>query len=120
MESTQDLGRAGEQLAAEELRKKGYVIIETNWRFGHKEIDLIARDKNDLVIVEVKTRTAPVREFPEQAVNRSKQRFLITAANGYVRYKHIPLEVRFDVVYVIYEKGIPGIRHIRNAFYPTL
>ena len=120
MAATQDLGQAGEQLAAEELKKKGYVILETNWRFVHKEIDIIARDRNDLVVVEVKTRTAPVLEMPEQAVNRTKQRFLIAAANAYVRFRHIPLEVRFDVVYVVYERGVPVIRHIRNAFYPTL
>lgn len=120
MDARQEMGKAGEQLAADDLRLKGYTILEMNWHFGHKEIDIIARDRNDLVIVEVKTRTAPMIEFPEQAVNRSKQRFLIAAANGYVRYRHIPLEVRFDIVYVIYEKGIPRILHIRNAFYPTL
>ena len=120
MDARQELGKAGEQIVADDLKSKGYTILEMNWRFGHKEIDIIARDRNDLVIVEVKSRTAPMIEFPEQAVNRSKQRYLIAAANGYVRYHRIPLEVRFDIVYVIYEKGIPRVRHIRNAFYPTL
>jgi putative endonuclease len=120
MDARQEVGKEGERLAGDHLRSKGYTILETNWRFGHKEIDIIARDRNDLVIVEVKTRTGPMIEFLEQAVNRSKQRFLVAAANGYVRYRHIPLEVRFDIVCVIYEKRIPQILHIRNAFYPTL
>jgi putative endonuclease len=120
MDERQELGQAGENEAAEYLTKAGYVILERNWRFVHKEIDIIARHGNDLVIVEVKTRRAPVLETPEQAVHRTKQRFLISAANSYVRYKRIPLEVRFDIIYVVYDRGKPQIRHIRNAFYPTL
>jgi putative endonuclease len=120
MDERQELGQAGEQAAVDHLESKGYVILERNWRFGHKEIDIVARDRNDLVVVEVKSRNAPVLELPEQAVNRTKQRFLISAANAFVRYRRIPLEVRFDIIYVIYEKGRPRISHIRNAFYPIL
>ncbi|MFO7618010.1 MAG: YraN family protein [Bacteroidales bacterium] len=120
MDSRQDLGREGERLAAEYLERLGMVILERNWRFGHKEIDLIAREGNDLVIVEVKTRTAPVRESPEQAIPREKRRLLVSAANAFVRFRRIPLDVRFDVVNVVFDRGTAEVTHIREAFYPTL
>jgi len=120
MDERKDLGKAGEQLAVEHLVGAGFVILERNWYFSHKEIDIIARDCNDIVIVEVKTRHAPVRELPEQAINRQKRQFLIQAANAYVKYNRIGLEVRFDVVNVVYNNGLPEISHIRNAFFPTL
>jgi putative endonuclease len=120
MDERKDLGKAGEQLAVEHLVGKGFMILERNWHFSHKEIDIIAREGNDIVVVEVKTRNAPVLELQEQAVNRQKRQFLISAANAYVKYKRIPLEVRFDVINVVYSRGIPEVSHIRNAFFPTL
>ena len=119
MNERKDLGKAGEQLAVEYLMAQGYLILERNWYFSHKEIDIVARDGNDLVVVEVKTRRAPVLEMQEQAVNRQKRQFLIAAANAYVKYNRIPLEVRFDVLWVVYEQGKPAVSHIRNAFFPT-
>lgn len=120
MDDRKDLGREGEQLAAEYLEAQGYMILERNWHFSHREIDIVARSGNEIVVVEVKTRTAPVRELPEQAVNRQKQRFLISAANAYVRCFHISMDVRFDMVIVVFYRGSPEISHIRNAFYPIL
>jgi putative endonuclease len=120
MDERNDLGKAGEQLAVDLLVLKGFVILDRNWRFSHKEIDIVARDRNDIVIVEVKTRNAPVRESPEQAINRQKRHFLISAANAYVKYYHIRMEVRFDVVNVLYDHEVPEVTHIRNAFFPTL
>ena len=120
MDERKDLGKAGEQLAVEHLVAQGFVILERNWRFSHKEIDIIARDRNDIVVVEVKSRNAPVRELPEQAINRQKRMFLISAANAYVKYNRISMEVRFDVVNVIFSRGRPDVSHIRNAFFPTL
>jgi len=115
-----DFGKAGEQLAVDYLIGQGLVILDRNWHFSHKEIDVIAREGNDLVVVEVKTRNAPVRELPEQAINRQKRQFLIAAANAYVKYNRISLEVRFDVVNVVFNAGKPELNHIRNAFFPTL
>ncbi len=120
MDERKDLGKAGEQLAVEHLEAKGFVILERNWHFSHKEIDIIARERNDIVVIEVKTRRAPVRELPEQAINKQKRQFLIAAANAYIKFNRIPLEVRFDVVNVVYEYGLPVISHIRNAFFPML
>lgn len=120
MDERMDFGKAGEQLAVDHLIAQGLVILDRNWHFSHKEIDIVAREGNDLVIVEVKTRNAPVRELPEQAINRQKRQFLIAAANAYVKYNRIKLEVRFDVVNVVFSGGKPALNHIRNAFYPML
>lgn len=120
MDERMDLGKAGEQLAVDHLEANGFIILDRNWHFSHKEIDIIARDRNDIVVIEVKTRNTPVRELPEQAINRQKRQFLISAANAYVKYNRISLEVRFDVINVVYHKGVPEVRHIRNAFFPTL
>jgi putative endonuclease len=120
MDERKDLGKAGEQLAVVYLEANGFIILDRNWHFSHKEIDIIARENNDIVIVEVKTRHAPVRELPEQAINRQKRQFLVAAANAYVKFHGISLEVRFDVINVVYEREFPVISHIRNAFFPML
>ena len=59
MDERKDLGKAGEQIAVDLLISKGFAILERNWHFSHKEIDIIARDHNDIVVIEVKTRNAP-------------------------------------------------------------
>ncbi len=120
MDQRHEFGKVGEQVAVDYLSGRGFMILERNWRFGHKEIDIIAREANDLVVVEVKTRTAPVLEFPEQAIPRAKRQFLISAANAYVRYNRIPLEVRFDVINVVYRQGEPEVTHIRGDFIAML
>jgi putative endonuclease len=104
-----ELGEKGEELARNFLRKKGYKIIETNWRFG-----------KDLVIVEVKTRRSNYFCEPEFAVNKKKQSFLIRAAHAYIIRKDIDLETRFDIVSIIITSQKTHINHIDFAFYPTL
>ena len=115
-----DLGKKGEELAAVYLEKKGYRIVEKNWRQWRNEIDLVAMDGKYLVIVEVKTRQSAFFGEPETAVTRDKQKTLIRAANAYVRYKNIDCEVRFDILSVIITKTGEQIHHIEDAFYPTL
>ena len=115
-----DLGKRGEELAAEFLLKKGYRILERNWRLGKNEIDIIAADGKCIVVVEVKTRQSATFGEPETAVNREKQRALIRAANAYVRYRNIHSEVRFDILSIILTKTSEQIHHIEDAFYPTL
>jgi putative endonuclease len=115
-----DLGKKGEEIAAGYLEKKGYQILEKNWRQWKNEIDVIAMDGKYLVIIEVKTRQSNYFGEPETAVTRDKQRALIRAANAYVRYKNINSEVRFDILSIIVSKSSEHIHHIVDAFYPTL
>lgn len=115
-----DLGREGEVRARELLLSKGYRILETNWRCGFGEIDLIARDGNVLVAVEVKTRKTSYFGEPELAVNKKKQKNIIRMADLYIRTHNLDLEVRFDIVSVIIGNGKCEVNHIPDAFYPTL
>ena len=115
-----DLGKKGEELGAGYLEKKGYRILDKNWRQWRNEIDLVAMDGDCLVIIEVKTRQSNFFGEPEMAVTREKQKSLIRAANAYIRYKNIECEVRFDILSVIISKTGEQIHHIEDAFYPTL
>ena len=115
-----ETGRRGEEIARNLLHKKGYKILETNWRWGRNEIDIIAQDQQFLVFVEVKTRHSNALMEPAAAVTRDKQQNLIRAANAYIINKNNPLEARFDIVTVLLNKEPAEITHIIDAFYPTL
>lgn len=115
-----NLGRSGEQLAAEYLKNKGYTVLDRNWRSGHKELDLVVRNDTTLVVVEVKTRSGTCFGRPEDAVDARKIYRTVLAADAYVRFKCLDMDVRFDIVTVIYSKGDVSVEHIENAFYPTV
>jgi putative endonuclease len=115
-----DIGKAGEALAQKYLKDKGYTILETNWRHGKDEIDIIATDGKFLVIAEVKTRQSNRLGEPEVSVNRDKQRFLVRAADAYIQRKNIGLETRFDIISILMKNENATINHIVDAFYPTL
>jgi putative endonuclease len=89
-----ETGKAGEELAVKYLRSKGYTILETNWRLGRNEIDIIAEADHCLVVVEVKTRHSTDFGNPESFVTREKQRLLIRAANAYIRRHSVTTETR--------------------------
>jgi putative endonuclease len=111
-------GRRGEDLAHRYLRREGYTIVARNYRLssGEAEADLIARQGEDLVIVEVKTRASSEYGPPERAVSPEKQRHLIRVAREYARKTDMPWErVRFDVVSVLMREP-PEITLLRSAF----
>ena len=113
-----DLGERGEALAAKELKRRGYEILERRWRCRFGEIDIVARDGDTVVVVEVKTRARHDRFRPVDAVDAKKQRKLIQLARAYVRAR-LPDDatVRFDVVGITAAPGkLPIIEHILNAF----
>lgn len=114
------LGNKGEMLASRYLLDSGLAVLEYNWRCGHKEIDIIAQERDVLVFVEVKTRTSEAYGNAEDAVTPEKMRRIIMAAESYIKQKKIDLDIRFDVVTVVGSGDCHKIEHIRNAFYPTL
>lgn len=120
MTDTKKTGMKGEQVAADYLEKKGYRILFRNWRYMQKEIDIIAQLKNELIIVEVKTRMAGSLISPLEAVNLKKQRFIIAAANAFIEKFNLNSEVRFDIVTIVYNYNNYEIEHIENAFYPKV
>jgi len=110
------LGREGEDRAAKFLAKRGYRILERNYRTRSGEIDLIALDRGVVVFVEVKTRTSNAFGAPELAVTPQKQRRMLKAALGYMKYKKLhQVPCRFDVVAISGAAG-PEVELIQNAF----
>ncbi|NPA46903.1 MAG: YraN family protein [Chlorobi bacterium] len=112
-----ELGSWGERKAAEYLLSQGFEILETNWRYGRAEIDIIAREGDTLVVVEVKTRHTDLFGEPQNAVGKKKIRLLMEAVNAYVDQKKIDSEIRFDIVSIIKNQYREEIEHLRDAFY---
>jgi putative endonuclease len=119
MSDTKELGQQGEDAAASFLVKKGYKILNRNWRVSANEIDIIAENDNFIVFIEVKTRSGNYLEHPSTAVTVSKQKGIIRAADQYIRKYNIDKESRFDIITIIKNNEFE-ITHIENAFYPTL
>ena len=111
-----EFGKIGEQMAAKYLTDKGYLILEHNYRRGHLEIDLIALDGDELVIVEVKSRAYDNILQPEDAVDHKKRLALIRLANEYVKTHGRMENVRFDIVTVVSKEGGAEIKHLKNAY----
>jgi putative endonuclease len=117
MVSTKEQGNKGEQIARQYLKRLGFEIVGMNYRFGHGEIDIIAKDGDTLVFCEVKMRKSDEYGDPEYAITPNKQKQIRKIAQGYL-YEHEIREqdCRFDVVAIRMKRGTPEINHIRNAF----
>ena len=99
------------------MKEKGYRILEVNYRCPIGEIDIVARDKNELVFIEVKTRKSGALGYPEQAVGVKKQKKISQLALWYLQEKKInDANARFDVVAILMLPAGQDIRLIRNAF----
>ena len=120
MSKNMEVGNHGESIAKDYLIKKGYEILETNWRFSRAEIDLIARDGQILVFVEVKTRSTAMFGEPELAVNQHKQNLLTDAANVYMEHINHEWEVRFDIISIILHGEKYDLQHFEDAFFPGI
>lgn len=115
-----DLGKDGESAAVAYLKKNGYEILHTNWRKGYYELDIVAKTEEELVIVEVKTRSEGSIVDPEDAVTNQKIRNIVSAADAYIRIFDIDLPARFDIISVIGKSTNFEIDHIKDAFYPPV
>ena len=113
----QKFGQEGEALAARHLKKNGYRIIEKNYRTKLGEIDIIAKDKDTLVFVEVKSRRSWQFGNPKAAVTPRKQRKISMVALHYLKSTHrTNVSARFDVAAVTITHDKPQIEIIKNAF----
>ena len=108
----------GEELAVEYLSDNGYIILERDWHSVHRDIDIIAQDGETIVFVEVKTRKSNNYGEPSLAVNKQKQRLLVSAANAYIFGKNLDMDTRFDIISILMKDEDPIIEHIEDAFLP--
>ncbi len=114
-----EVGRWGEQAAVDFLINKDYSIVERNWRIGRAEIDIIARQDDILVIVEVKTRLSDSFADPEATVSHLQKKRLIDAFAHYADHVNYGGECRFDIIGVLLtDPQNPLIRHYEDAFFP--
>jgi putative endonuclease len=117
---SEDLGKIGEKLAQQHLLTQGYKILETNWRFRKYEIDIIAEINQTIVFIEVKARKSDTFGSPEIFVSKHKQKFILAAAHQYIVQHNISLESRFDVISVLQLNNNQIVKHLEEAFYPTI
>ena len=115
-----DLGRKGEDEAVQYLENKGYYIMHRNWRSGKRELDIVARDGNEVAFVEVKTRRNTNFGRPEEAVDNRKIRRIVASADAYVRNYAVDLPIRFDIITVVGAEPPFEIEHIPDAFLPPI
>lgn len=118
--TTKELGNLGEEIARTYLRKKGFHIIATNYRFHRSEVDIIYELPEKVVFVEVKTRQTAQIGPPWLAVTPHKQRQIIKCAHHYLVSKDIDLEAQFDIISIVHNSYGTYIEHLEDAFYPRL
>jgi putative endonuclease len=113
------LGREGERLAARHLKRSGYRVLYRNFRAPHGgEVDLVCRNRDTLVFVEVKTRRSLTFGSPAESVTREKQKLIARGALAWLDLLGNPDDIlfRFDIVEIVFEDGVPTFHIIKDAF----
>lgn len=115
-----EVGKIGELEAENFLIKKGYQILQRNFRYQKAEVDLICQYQNIIIIVEVKLRSNNYLLRPFATVTNKKQKLLILAANAFVEQMNMNAEIRFDVIEIFKQQETLTLNHIVDAFSPIL
>ncbi len=111
------LGKQGEELAVAFLVKEGYEILARNYRFLKNEIDIIAKDGDMIIGVEVKTRSTPEFGDPHEFVKPKQIQALVKVMDYYIQEQDLDNEVRFDIVAIIKNKLGTKVELLKDAFY---
>lgn len=110
-----EFGNTGEDIATEYLEKQGYIILERNFYCKQGEIDIIAKDKNEVVFVEVKSRSDVGYGLPSEAVTKQKIKHLCRTAKYFLHKNKMFNEfIRFDVVEILIKSGKFNLNHIKQ------
>ena len=117
MSNNKQLGAKGEAIACNYLKANGYSIREKNYRFRHKEIDIIASLNNCLVFVEVKLRSSVNFGYPEDFVDDKKSEFVMEAAEQYLLDIDWQGKIRFDIIAIVFRGTSHQLQHIQDAFF---
>lgn len=111
------LGTWGEEVAANFLKRKGYEILEKNYRNKIGEIDIIMQKDSTIIFVEVKTRKNLNYGLPCEAITKEKKHHIIRTAICYMKQNHLGfLDMRIDVVEILKREDKAYIRHLENVF----
>jgi putative endonuclease len=110
------LGQEGEEMAVAFLVKKGFHILERNYRYQKAEVDIIAQKNGILAAVEVKTRSTPDFGDPQEFVKKKQINLLVKAVDHYVNENKLEVEVRFDIIAIIRNQAGTKIEHLEDAF----
>lgn len=120
MAKQQTIGKLGEDTACDFLMAKGYSILERNWRFSKAEIDIIAKDGDVLVFVEVKSKSYTHYGDPEESISAYKENLIIDAAHQFMIKVGHEWEIRFDIISIVFDKSKnPSLSHYKDAFFPS-
>ncbi len=116
--NAKELGKEGEKLACRFLRRKGYRVRERNYCSSLGEIDIVARDKETLVFVEVKTRRANDYGSPQESVTKDKQERMRRVALTYLKKEGWEGDCRFDIISILMGYGgkVANMKLIKDAF----
>ena len=111
------LGQQGESVAVKHLKRRGYKILERNYRNWLGEIDIVAKHRDQIVFVEVKARRSLHYGKPKSAITSKKKEKISKVALLYLKHKgQLQTAARFDVVAIDYSGAQPSVEHIQNAF----
>jgi putative endonuclease len=117
--NTKILGQQGEEIAAEYLKKKGYKILERNFKTKWGELDIVAKKNGKIIFVEVKTLRQKGDFAPEDQVNFKKKQQLIKMAQIYLSYKRLSLGIDYQIDIVAIEVDcaveVVNVKHFKNA-----
>jgi len=111
-------GKNAEEIASQYLASIGYKILNRNWRYYQKEIDIVAEKDSQIIIVEVKSRSGKDTVSADELITFGKMRNLVSAAEAYINKYNIEKEIRFDVMIINHDEPIQHVEHITGAFTP--
>jgi len=112
-----DTGSLGESIAVRYLTRVGFRVLDKNWRCRLGELDIVCRDRETIIFVEVKSSERLGVVPPEMRVGVKKQRKLRALAAFYMKHHHLDCPVRFDIISVWWEGNESQVRHIPDAFH---
>jgi putative endonuclease len=119
MSASNDLGKTGEKLARQFFVEKGCQVLAQNWRYSRAEVDMIVKDAETIVFVEVKTRSSTRFGPPEYFVSRQQQQMLAAAASYFCEKLGHEGEIRFDVISIVMRPdGETNLEHLQDGFWP--
>ena len=112
-----ELGKLGEDIATHYLKQNGYIILDRNFECRQGELDIVAKDREEIVFIEVKTRTSAKFGIPSEAVNKIKQKHMLQTIKYYLFNRNLSEEfIRIDVIEVYVAGTVYKVNHIKQAF----